>query len=112
MAETPRFNSGGARVGAPTLPLPNPPAMVRGEQSSPAPHANLRLPTGMRDHAPEAASARRRIVDGLLTVFERHGFLRVITPAFEYEDVLALGMGDAARAATFRFVEPSSGQVV
>ena len=40
------------------------------------------------------------------------GFARVITPAFEYEDVLALGLGDAARAATVRFVEPSSGQVV
>jgi ATP phosphoribosyltransferase regulatory subunit len=72
----------------------------------------LRLPTGMRDHAPEAASARRRIVDGLLAVFERRGFARVITPAFEYEEVLALGLGDAARAATFRFVEPSSGEVV
>jgi len=72
----------------------------------------LRLPTGMRDHAPEAASARRRIVDGLLTVFERRGFARVITPAFEYEEVLALGLGDAARAATVRFVEPSSGEVV
>src|SRR5262249_42571432 len=72
----------------------------------------LRLPTGMRDHAPEAASARRRIVDGLLATFERRGFARVITPAFEYEDVLALGLGDAARAATFRFVEPSTGQVV
>jgi tRNA threonylcarbamoyl adenosine modification protein YeaZ len=31
--------SGGERVGAPTRPLPNPPAMVRGEQSSPTPHA-------------------------------------------------------------------------
>src|SRR6476660_3863703 len=72
----------------------------------------LRLPTGMRDHAPEAASARRRIVDGLLTTFEQRGFARVITPAFEYEEVLALGLGDAARAATFRFVEPSSGEVV
>jgi ATP phosphoribosyltransferase regulatory subunit len=66
----------------------------------------------MRDHAPEAASARRRIVDGLLATFERHGFARVITPAVEYEDVLALGLGDAARAATVRFVEPSSGEVV
>ena len=72
----------------------------------------LRLPTGMRDYAPEAASARRRIVDGLLATFERRGFARVITPAFEYEEVLALGLGDAARAATFRFVEPSSGEVV
>src|SRR6185503_19744375 len=72
----------------------------------------LRLPTGMRDHAPEAASARRRIVDGLLATFERRGFARVITPAFEYEEVLALGLGPAARAATFRFVEPRSGEVV
>jgi ATP phosphoribosyltransferase regulatory subunit len=72
----------------------------------------LRLPTGMRDHAPEATSARRRVVDGLLATFDRAGFARVITPAFEYEEVLALGLGDAARAATLRFVEPSSGEVV
>jgi ATP phosphoribosyltransferase regulatory subunit len=66
----------------------------------------------MRDHAPDAAAARRRIVDALLAVFESRGFARVITPVFEYEEVLALGLGDAARAATVRFVEPSSGEVV
>ncbi len=66
----------------------------------------------MRDYAPEAAAARRRIVEAVCGVFERADFARVITPAFEYEDVLALGLGDAARAATVRFVEPSSGQVV
>jgi ATP phosphoribosyltransferase regulatory subunit len=66
----------------------------------------------MRDYAPQAAAARLRIVDALLAVFQRRGFARVITPAFEYEEVLALGLGDAGRAATVRFVEPSSGQVV
>jgi ATP phosphoribosyltransferase regulatory subunit len=66
----------------------------------------------MRDFAPRAAAARRRIAETLLGVFERWGFARVITPAFEYEDVLALGLGGAARAAAIRFVEPSSGQVV
>src|SRR5215467_4500958 len=73
---------------------------------------SLRLPTGMRDFAPRAAASRRRIAEVLLEVFERWGFARVITPAFEYEEVLALGLGDAARAAAIRFVEPSSGQVV
>ncbi len=73
---------------------------------------SLRLPAGMRDFAPDAAMARRRIAGALLGVFERWGFARVITPAFEYEDVLALGLGTAARAAAIRFVEPSSGQVV
>ena len=72
----------------------------------------LRLPTGMRDFAPRAAAARRRIAETLLEVFERWGFARVITPAFEYEETLALGLGGAGRAAAIRFVEPSSGQVV
>jgi len=72
----------------------------------------LRLPTGMRDFAPRAAASRRRIAETLLGVFERWGFSRVITPAFEYEDVLALGLGTSGRAAAIRFVEPSSGQVV
>jgi ATP phosphoribosyltransferase regulatory subunit len=66
----------------------------------------------MRDFVPEAAAARRRIAESLLGVFDRWGFARVITPAFEYEDVLALGLGSAGRAAAIRFVEPSSGQVV
>jgi ATP phosphoribosyltransferase regulatory subunit len=73
---------------------------------------NLRLPTGMRDFAPRAAASRRRIAETLLGVFEQWGFARVITPAFEYEDVLALGLGGAGRAAAIRFVEPSSGQIV
>jgi len=72
----------------------------------------LRLPAGMRDFAPEATAARRRIAEALTGAFERWGFARVITPAFEYEDVLALGLGTAGRAAAIRFVEPSSGQVV
>src|SRR3954468_9310253 len=72
----------------------------------------LRLPTGMRDFAPRAAASRRRIAETLLGVFERWGFARVITPAFEYEEVLALGLGASGRAAAIRFVEPSSGQVV
>jgi ATP phosphoribosyltransferase regulatory subunit len=66
----------------------------------------------MRDFAPGAAAARRRIAETLLRVFERWGYSRVITPAFEYEDVLALGLGSAGREAAIRFVEPSSGQVV
>jgi len=76
------------------------------------PPPTLRLPTGMRDFAPRAAASRRRIAETLLEVFERWGFARVITPAFEYEDVLALGLGTSGRAAAIRFVEPSSGQVV
>ena len=73
---------------------------------------SLRLPAGMRDFAPRAAASRRRIAETLVSVFERWGYPRVITPAFEYEDVLGLGLGPEARAQALRFVEPSSGRVV
>ncbi len=73
---------------------------------------SLRLPAGMRDFAPRAAASRRRIAETLLGVFERWGFARVITPAFEYEEVLGLGLGASGRAAALKFVEPSSGRVV
>jgi ATP phosphoribosyltransferase regulatory subunit len=73
---------------------------------------SLRLPAGMRDFPPRAAAARRRIAEALLGVFEGWGFARVITPAFEYEDVLGLGLGESGRAAALKFVEPSSGRVV
>jgi ATP phosphoribosyltransferase regulatory subunit len=73
---------------------------------------SLRLPAGMRDFAPRAAAARRRIAETLLGVFETWGFARVITPAFEYEEVLGLGLGNDARASALKFVEPSSGRVV
>jgi ATP phosphoribosyltransferase regulatory subunit len=73
---------------------------------------SLRLPAGMRDFAPRAAASRRRIAETLLGVFESWGFARVITPAFEYEEVLGLGLGAAGRAAALKFVEPSSGRVV
>src|SRR5258706_15297979 len=64
--------------------------------SEPAP-VRTALPTGMRDFAPRAAAARRKIAETLLGVFEQWGFARVITPAFEYEETLALGLGGAGR---------------
>lgn len=74
--------------------------------------SSLRLPAGIRDYAPGAAAARRQVAETLIDVFERWGFAQVITPAFEYEAVLARGLGSDGRASALRFVEPSSGQVL
>jgi ATP phosphoribosyltransferase regulatory subunit len=67
---------------------------------------------GVRDFLPEAAARRRAIAEELLDEFERWGYDRIITPAFEYLDVLERGMGEGARAAALRFVEPATGEVV
>jgi ATP phosphoribosyltransferase regulatory subunit len=70
--------------------------------------APIRLPAGVRDYLPEAASARRRVAEACLSAFERWGYARIITPLFEYADVLARGTDTPA----LRFVEPVSGEVV
>lgn len=72
----------------------------------------IRLPVGVRDFLPEAAARRRAIAEALCSEFDRWGYDRIITPIFEYVDVLARGLGEGARAAALRFVEPATGEVV
>ncbi len=73
---------------------------------------SIRLPVGVRDFLPRAAARRRALAEAVLGEFERWGYDRIITPAFEYADVLARGLGDDARATAIRFVEPATGEVV
>ncbi|HEY3355790.1 MAG TPA: ATP phosphoribosyltransferase regulatory subunit [Polyangia bacterium] len=73
--------------------------------------APVRLPSGVRDYLPRAARRRRGLAEALVGVFERWGYRRIITPAFEYEEVLARGLGAGARTGAIRFVEPLSGEV-
>jgi ATP phosphoribosyltransferase regulatory subunit len=72
----------------------------------------IRLPAGVRDFLPRAAARRRAIAEALLGEMSRWGYDRIITPAVEYADVLARGLGEDARAAAIRFVEPGTGEVV
>jgi ATP phosphoribosyltransferase regulatory subunit len=71
---------------------------------------SIRLPVGVRDFLPRAAARRRALAEAFLGEFEHWGYERIITPAFEYADVLARGMGADARA--IHFVEPATGEVV
>ena len=66
----------------------------------------------MRDFLPRAAARRRALAERVLDVFEAWGYARIITPVFECADVLERGLGDGARAAAIRFVEPGTGEIV
>jgi ATP phosphoribosyltransferase regulatory subunit len=70
----------------------------------------VRLPPGVRDYLPVAAARRRGLAATAATEIERWGYRGIITPLYEYADVLARGMGQAVQA--MRFVEPASGEVV
>jgi len=67
-----------------------------------------RLPHGVRDLLPVAAARRRGLSQALAGEFARWGYRAVITPLYEYEEVLRRGMGSATRA--MRFVD--SGEIL
>ncbi|HIJ94993.1 MAG TPA: ATP phosphoribosyltransferase regulatory subunit [Desulfuromonadales bacterium] len=70
------------------------------------------LPRGVSDFLPEAASKISYIESRLRRVFELWGFRRVITPKLEYEDVLAIGMGEELKGKTYRFDDRQSGRLL
>jgi ATP phosphoribosyltransferase regulatory subunit len=67
-----------------------------------------RLPHGVRDYLPGAAARRRQIVSSLSGEFARWGYRAVITPIYEYDEVLSRGLGAPTKA--LRFVD--SGEVL
>ena len=48
-----------------------------------------RLSRGLRDLLPEDALARQQMIDTVRQVFERYGFVPLVTPAVEYLDILS-----------------------
>ncbi len=71
------------------------------------PH-DISLPRGVSDFLPDAAAKIGYIESRLQRVFELWGFRRVITPKLEYEDVLAIGMGEGLKGKTYRFDDRQS----
>jgi ATP phosphoribosyltransferase regulatory subunit len=70
------------------------------------------IPKGVRVYLPPQAALKREIEAKLLSVFQRWGFQEIVTPTFEYYDVLALGLGEAFRDWTFKLTEQATGRVL
>jgi len=73
---------------------------------------DISLPRGVSDFLPETAAKIGYLEGRIRRVFELWGFRRVITPKLEYEDVLALGMGDGLKGRTYRFDDRQSGRLL
>jgi ATP phosphoribosyltransferase regulatory subunit len=76
------------------------------------PPNDISLPRGVSDFLPDAAAKIGYIENRLRRVFELWGFRRIITPKLEYEDVLAIGMGDGLKGKTYRFDDRQTGRLL
>jgi len=70
------------------------------------------LPRGVADYLPARAAGLALLEQQVLEIAARWGFQRLITPALEFEDVLAMGMGEGLRTRTFRFDDWQTGRLL
>ncbi|MBI2896965.1 MAG: ATP phosphoribosyltransferase regulatory subunit [Deltaproteobacteria bacterium] len=71
----------------------------------------LRLPLGMRDLYAHEVSLREDVAAAIRSSVREAGYTPVTTPAFEYEDVVARGLGMLDLRELVRFVEPTTGRI-
>lgn len=72
----------------------------------------ISLPQGVRDILPDEAEKIGAVESGILAVFAKRGFQRVITPLLEYVDTLSIGMGEGLKERVLKFIDPSTGRVI
>src|SRR3989337_756602 len=73
---------------------------------------SAQLPKGVKLYLPEEASKKRYVEERLLGVFRQWGFREVVTPAYEYLDVLAVGTDEALQEQMFKFVDRETGRTL
>ncbi|MBI5235957.1 MAG: ATP phosphoribosyltransferase regulatory subunit [Deltaproteobacteria bacterium] len=72
----------------------------------------ISLPQGVRDILPDEAEKIGSVESGIVAVFAKRGFQRVITPLLEYVDTLSIGMGEGLKERVLKFIDPSTGRVI
>jgi ATP phosphoribosyltransferase regulatory subunit len=70
------------------------------------------LPKGARIYLPDEAERKRHVEGALLDVFRRWGYREIVTPTFEYSDVLARGTDEAVQSNMFTLVDRETGRML
>jgi len=70
------------------------------------------LPKGARLYLPDEAARKRHVETSLLGVFERWGYREIVTPTFEYADVLATGTDADVQENMFKLIDRESGRLL
>lgn len=70
------------------------------------------LPKGARIYLPDEAQRKRHVESRLLDVFGRWGYRELITPTFEFFDVLSVGTDPAVQEDMFRLIDRETGRLL
>src|SRR2546427_682204 len=70
------------------------------------------LPKGARIYLPDEAERKRHVEAALLDVFRRWGYREIVTPTFEYSDVLSTGTDEDVRNNMFTLVDRETGRML
>src|SRR5262249_49702478 len=70
------------------------------------------LPRGARIYLPDEGVRKRHVERGLFDVFRRWGYREIVTPTFEFADVLATGTDVAMQANMFQLVDRETGRML
>jgi len=70
---------------------------------------NKQIPTGLRDLLPEEMKVKRSIENITAKLFESYGYEEVVTPTFEFLEVIESGAGKDIREQLFLFTDREGG---
>ncbi|MBI5182059.1 MAG: ATP phosphoribosyltransferase regulatory subunit [Nitrospirae bacterium] len=69
-------------------------------------------PKGVGTFFPERAAKKRWVEESLLSVFLKWGFQEIVTPGFEYLDVLSEGLDEELIDKSYKFVDRGTGRIL
>jgi ATP phosphoribosyltransferase regulatory subunit len=78
----------------------------------PSAQLHAQLPKGARIYLPDEAARKRHVEGRLLDVFRRWGYREIVTPTFEFADVLAMGTDVSVQENMFKFVDRETGRML
>jgi ATP phosphoribosyltransferase regulatory subunit len=73
---------------------------------------HTQLPKGARIYLPDEAARKRHVETRLFDVFCRWGYREVVTPTFEFSDVLSVGTDVGVQESMFKFVDRETGRML
>jgi ATP phosphoribosyltransferase regulatory subunit len=73
---------------------------------------HTQLPKGARIYLPDEAARKRHAETRLFEVFRRWGYREIVTPSFEYADVLAAGTDEAVQEKMFKLIDRETGRLL